>query len=156
IEASRNPSLYVTRARLAVDRGGTPHIAWWNASEHGGNHGYAVIREGKVFAEPLRFDKGPIHQDGFDLGIDPLRQLIIAYKATLPAEHRDWKKVHIRRRTEKGWTHPEPIGGEGEELFGDISVVWNDRRTLVSWVSRETIRQGGGVLGSSFRRLSVT
>jgi hypothetical protein len=155
IEHSENKTSGVTRVRMAVDRKGGAHVAWWTAHPQHPVHGYAVIHEGQVNAEPLKFDQAPIHQDNFDLGIDPEGQLLLAYKADLSEGHRETLKVHIRRRDGKGWTNRETVGGEGELLFGDIFVVWCEGRTLVSWLSREKSTAGGFVTVKAVRRFSV-
>ncbi len=155
IEHSENKTSGVTRVRMAVDRQGGAHVAWWTAHPEPGIHGYAVIREGQVNAEPLKFDQAAIHEDNFDLGIDLEGRLLLAYKADLPKDDRESLKVHIRRRDGKGWTNPETIGGEGEVLFGDIVVVWCEGRTLVSWLSREKYSTGGFVTVKAVRRFSV-
>jgi hypothetical protein len=50
IDASENRTSGVTRARLAVRRDGTAHIAWWSAVTERGLHGYAVVRGGTANA----------------------------------------------------------------------------------------------------------
>src|SRR5262249_19892173 len=99
--------------------------------------------------------QSPIHEDNFDLGIDPDGRPLLAYKADLPNDHRETLKVHVRRRDGKVWTKPETVGGEGEVLFGDIRVVGNEGQVLVSWHSREGIRSGGFVTVQGVRRFSV-
>jgi hypothetical protein len=155
IEQSENKTRGVTRVRLAVDRKGDAHVAWWTAYPQPGIHGYARIRERKVSSESLKFEQAPLHQDNFDLGIDPTGRLLIAYKADLPVDHRDVLKIHIRRHDGKKWINPETVGGEGEELFGDILVVWNEGQTLVSWRSREQYTAGRFWFRQPVRRFAV-
>jgi hypothetical protein len=155
IEQSENKRSGVTRVRMAVDRKGNAHVAWWTVHPKRSIHGYAVVREGQVKAESLKFDQAPIHQDNFDLGIDPGGQLLLAYKSDLPEGHRDTLKVHVRRRDGKGWTNPETVGGEGEVLFGDVFVVWCAGGTLVSWLSREEYTAGRFVTVKAVRRFSI-
>jgi hypothetical protein len=155
IEQSENKTSGVTRVRMAVDRKGVAHVAWWTAHPEPGIHGYAVIREGVVNAEILRFDQAPIHKGNFDLGIDPEGQLLLAYKADLPEGRHDTLKVHIRRRDGNRWTNPETVGGEGEVFFGHILVVWYEGRTLVSWLSREEYTAGRSVTVKAVRRFSI-
>src|SRR5262249_43457716 len=144
------------RVRLAVDRDGSGHLAWWTATNEKGVHGYVVVRNGNVESRPLLFEKSPVDREEFDLGMDFKGRALLAYKADLPKDHADARKLHIRRLDGKGWTEPELVGGEGEELFGMVRVVGTGRRTLVSWVAREETKLGGGILVSSVRRLAVT
>jgi hypothetical protein len=156
IDASENRTSGVTRARLAVDRKGTAHIAWWCAVTERGVHGYAVVRGGKVESGRLQFETSPVYRDEFDIGIDPQGRVLLAYKADLPQRNRDALMVHVRRRNGKDWMEPEKIGGDGEILFGSVEVAWTDRQTMVSWLAREETKQGRGIMVHSVRRLSIT
>jgi hypothetical protein len=150
IEQSDNRTRAMTYVRLAVDALGTAHLAWWS-----GTHGYAMIRGGRATFEPMQFSGTSIDRGEFDMGVDRDGRVIVAYKANLPDQHPESRKVHLRRRENGHWTDVEKIGGEREALFGSIRVVWTSERTLVTWISGEEYTEQGGVLSTGFRRLSI-
>jgi hypothetical protein len=156
LDKSENNSNGVTRPRLAVDPQGTAYVGWWSATGEAGTHGLAAIRDGKASPIPFQFADKPIYHEEFDLGIDPQRALLVAYKPDLPAKDADAKKIHVRRWEGKRWTVPELIGGECRNLQGDVHIIGNDRATLVTWMGNEDYRMGGGVLSTGFRRFAVT
>ena len=143
--------------RLAVTEQGTAHVAWWALVEPDGKgHRHAVVKDGKVIYHPMRFSGAPIDTTNFDIGIDCKGRLMIAYKPDVPEKDPDARKIHVRYKTETGWTAAEKIDGQGERLFGDIVVIGNQRRTLVTWTQSESYPWRGGVLGSTFRRMAIT
>jgi hypothetical protein len=156
LDLSENSSSGVTRARLAVDQQGTAYVGWWSATGGTGTHGLAALRDGKVSPISFQLADKPIHQDDFDLGIDPQGALLVAYQPALSDKHADAKKIHVRRQDGERWTVAGLIGGEGRQLHGDVHIIGNDRATLVTWLVSEDYPIGGGVLSTEFRRLAVT
>lgn len=158
IEQSENQSAGATQIRLAVDRANRVHLAWWTILERQEKHFYSVIQDGRGRTESLRLDHAQLYKDEFDLGIDPKGRVLLAYKADVAKEHIHARRVHVRYREGNRWTEPEMIGGEGDLLFGNIRVVWNNDRTAVTWLCREEYPSGekGTVRWQAVRRLSVT
>ncbi len=157
IEASKHASNTGATARLAVDRDDVAHVAWWAADGARGAHGYATIRGERVIeAGTLRFDDCAICGEEFDLGIDPQGHLLLAYKPEIANANPNALKLQLRRLEGKRWTIPQSIDVPGDILFGHIRVVWYERRTMVTWLSRETTAVGAGVLRQGVRRLSIT
>ncbi len=146
----------VAHISLAVDRAGVVHVAWWSSDTKRGTHRYAIVRDGKVSIEALHFETAPIDGEEFDLGVDPRGRVLLAYKPDLPEEHADSLKVHVCHRTASGWSDAKKLASEAERLHGDIRIVGNDKRTLVTWTQTESYYQRGSVLVRGYRRLAMT
>ena len=157
IEASRNETRCVTRARLAVDNDGVAHVMWWAADENGvGVHGYAALSDGKVEAESVDFAESPIEQEAFDLGILPDGRLFVAYKARLPKNDQNATKLHIRCRQNGAWTKATQIKDKSDELFGQVYTAWSRDAAFVSWlVGDDYPTGGGGFMSAGFRRCAT-